>query len=215
MRTIGSIIADNNTELQRSIRTSKRVSLLSALSLDDAQQLLMRFFCANVAADGRQVEKSEEFEGICRMVVEWLSGSRPTTGLIISGPCGIGKSVLLTSIAQLLNQTPFAYKKFSVTANNLADICLHSESSWEIVTTQPVLLIDDVGAEPTEVLEFGNRYQPFAECLEARYNRRLFTILTSNFTTREQWAQKYGDRIADRIAGYTHINYALKSFRNG
>ena len=61
-----------------------------------------------------------------------------------------------------------------------------------------VLCIDDVGLEPTEVLDYGNAINPVIEILEQRYQRQLFTFITTNLTPK-QIREKYGDRIADRF----------------
>lgn len=61
-----------------------------------------------------------------------------------------------------------------------------------------ILCIDDMGLEPTEVLDFGNSINPVIEILEHRYRQQLFTFITTNLTPR-QIREKYGDRIADRF----------------
>lgn len=174
--------------------------------------------------DNKDIKEKEIFYNIAGKVAKWMClGSAENNGLVISGSVGIGKSAMLTAIVMFLNHrveekpneyNKYAYQKVMVTANNLADQCLNSESSWEMVTTtKKILLIDDVGCEPTEVKEYGNRFLPFTECLEQRYNRKIYTILTTNFTKRDEWKEKYGDRVADRIKSFTHISYATKSYR--
>ena len=61
-----------------------------------------------------------------------------------------------------------------------------------------VLCIDDLGLEPTEVLDFGNAINPVIEIMEHRYRQQLFTFITTNLTPK-QIREKYGDRIADRF----------------
>ena len=61
-----------------------------------------------------------------------------------------------------------------------------------------VLCIDDIGLEPTEVLDYGNAISPVIEIMEARYKQQLFTFVTTNLTP-AQIREKYGDRIADRF----------------
>ena len=61
-----------------------------------------------------------------------------------------------------------------------------------------VLAIDDIGLEPTEVLDFGNAINPVIEVLEHRYRQQLFTFITTNLTPK-QIREKYGDRVADRF----------------
>ena len=72
------------------------------------------------------------------------------------------------------------------------------ETCMNDAKTVDVLCIDDVGLEPTEVLDFGNAINPVIEILEQRYRNQLFTFITTNLTPK-QIREKYGDRIADRF----------------
>ena len=67
-----------------------------------------------------------------------------------------------------------------------------------VLTQVAVLCIDDVGLEPTEVLDYGNALNPVIEIMEQRYRQQLFTFITTNLTP-AQIREKYGDRIADRF----------------
>ena len=62
----------------------------------------------------------------------------------------------------------------------------------------PVLFLDDVGMEAASVKVWGNVISPVVELIYQRYDLQLFTIATSNLNTR-QLAEKYGDRVGDRI----------------
>lgn len=61
-----------------------------------------------------------------------------------------------------------------------------------------MLGIDDLGTEPSEVLDYGNIYTPVIDLLTKRYEEQLFTIITINLTP-QQIRGHYGDRIADRL----------------
>ena len=61
-----------------------------------------------------------------------------------------------------------------------------------------MLSIDDLGVEPSEVLDYGNVLSPVIELLSRRYNAQLFTIVTTNLTPK-QIREHYGERIADRF----------------
>lgn len=61
-----------------------------------------------------------------------------------------------------------------------------------------MLAIDDLGTEPVEVLEYGNRLNPVIDLLYKRYDEQLFTIITTNLTPKEI-RERYGERIADRL----------------
>jgi len=61
-----------------------------------------------------------------------------------------------------------------------------------------MLAIDDFGTEPLEVMDYVNVLYPLPELLMTRYERHLFTILTTDLTPQEI-RPRYGDRIADRL----------------
>ena len=61
-----------------------------------------------------------------------------------------------------------------------------------------MLGIDDLGTEPSEVLDYGNVYTPVIDLLTKRYEEQLFTVITTNLTP-QQIREHYGDRIADRL----------------
>jgi DNA replication protein DnaC len=63
---------------------------------------------------------------------------------------------------------------------------------------KPFLAVEDIGREPTEVLEYGNVLNPVIDLLEYRYANQLFTVVSTNLTPK-QVREKYGNRIADRF----------------
>ena len=76
-----------------------------------------------------------------------------------------------------------------------------------------MLAIDDLGTEPVEVLDYGNVLYPIVDLLTRRYDRQLFTVITTNLTSEEIRA-KYGERIADRLNEMmTKIVFRDSSFR--
>lgn len=61
-----------------------------------------------------------------------------------------------------------------------------------------MLAIDDLGVEPVETQAYGNIYYPVIDVLTKRYDKQLFTMITTNLTPAEI-RDKYGERIADRL----------------
>ena len=60
------------------------------------------------------------------------------------------------------------------------------------------MIVDDLGTEPREVMEFGNVYTPLIDLITTRYEEQLYTIFTTNLTP-AQLEEKYGKRIVDRL----------------
>ena len=67
-----------------------------------------------------------------------------------------------------------------------------------LLRERPMLAIDDLGKEPTEVLDYGNVTSPVVELLEYRYQHQLFTAITTNLNDKDL-KKKYGSRINDRF----------------
>jgi DNA replication protein DnaC len=61
-----------------------------------------------------------------------------------------------------------------------------------------MIIIDDLGDEPTEQMHYGSIITPVIDLLEERYNRRVMTIATTNLSAADI-QDKYGLRIRDRL----------------
>lgn len=180
---------------------------------DYVRDRLFYHYCQRVLRTSPDLKDQERIYRVVGAVAKWLTSEGINKNLNIYGNVGIGKSTILGSLMDFLNEGEYMYSKVLITANNMADIALNSESSWERITTVPILLLDDVGTEPYEVKEFGNVYLPFTELIECRYNRRLTTVITTNLSI-DDVNNRYGARIADRICEFHTIEYKRKSYRN-
>ena len=85
-----------------------------------------------------------------------------------------------------------------VDARDLAQNISKDYTLFEKVRSRTLLALEDVGREPTEVLDYGNVLNPVVDLLEYRYEQQLFTVITTNLTPREL-SEKYKQRIADRF----------------
>ena len=61
-----------------------------------------------------------------------------------------------------------------------------------------IMIVDDLGTEPCEVMEFGNVYTPLIDLIATRYDEQLFTIFTTNLTP-AQLEEKYGKHAFNRL----------------
>jgi DNA replication protein DnaC len=85
---------------------------------------------------------------------------------------------------------------------------------FEQLKKAELLFIDDAGTEPSAIVKiWGNEVVPFTDMIYHRYERQLFTIITSNLTMPELSA-KYGERIADRFEEmFDRIAFENNSYR--
>ena len=101
----------------------------------------------------------------------------------------------------------------TVSALELADIAKNEPERFNGIKKAELLAIDDVGTEPSVVKVWGNEISPFVDTIYYRYDRQLFTIMTSNLNV-EDLANKYGERIADRFTEmFDRIPFINHSYR--
>ena len=153
-----------------------------------------RIFCSN-----EYLEKQ-----LCEMA-HWLTSPSSHFGILLCGGCGNGKSTMLKAFQQLLNSLHIpkpdddsTYGIQIVDAKYIAYLCKNNYESYRKLISVNMLGIDDLGTEPSEVMDYGNVYTPVIDLLTKRYEEQRFTIITTNLTP-QQIREHYGDRIADRL----------------
>lgn len=190
------------------------------MQVDEAEEYLRGAFEAQVELRGGTVQYDEMTTKNLRLVAETLAGDSHKFGLLLAGTCGNGKTTTMRavqSIVMLLNSTYYNPRGQRV-ANRLIEakeIAQLSDKDGQLTAykTIPLLFLDDLGREPTEVMRYGNVTSPITELLEYRYNQRLTTIVTTNLEPSEI-REKYGDRIADRFNEmFVVVSYTGSSYR--
>lgn len=139
------------------------------------------------------------------LVARFLTTDSPKFGLMLMGLCGNGKTTLVKALQSILWQLDLRDdygEKMHLsfyTAKALARMYAEEDQSRSAAVFRlPILAIDDLGNEPKQMMVYGNVVTPLTDILEIRYERRLFTIVTTN-STPEQIRADYGARIADRL----------------
>lgn len=173
------------------------------LTLEQTKDLLLAAYMAEVEGRMRKFEKDVHTARNITHLAEFLNGSGSKFGVMFCGLCGNGKTTLLyafRSATHLLNSSGCFEDKNElsiVDAKELAKIA-KDEARFSELRSRPLLAIEDMGREPTEVLDYGNVLNPLVDLLEYRYSMQLFTAITTNLTPK-QVGEKYGKRIADRF----------------
>lgn len=158
-------------------------------------------------------------------VAKHMTQEVPKSGLMLCGLQGNGKSTLARAILRMIRELNFyGYFKYMGEYFTLdsriikaTDICiLHKSEDFYAISKlkqTPVLIIDDVGEEPKEVMVYGTPLYPLREVLEARYDTMLFTILTTNLSPQDL-PEHYGWRVVDRFREmYYQIAHKGPSYR--
>lgn len=135
-------------------------------------------------------------------------------GVFISGLCGNGKTTLIKAFRSAVSDLDKTYNAFAedmqkthkrydvniIEARKLTHLAKKEDDMYYKLMDCNILCIDDCGIEPAETMSWGNVMSPVEEILEYRYEKQLFTVITSNLTPPE-FSAKYGGRIKSRLLG--------------
>ena len=172
---------------------------------EEAYAWLLASIMAEVEYRHRTFYSNEHLEKQINEMAHWLTSPSSHFGMMLCGGCGNGKSTMLKAFQQLLNSLHIpkpdnngTYGILIVDAKYIAHLCKNNHEAYRKLICVDMLGIDDLGTEPSEVMDYGNVYTPVIDLLTKRYEEQLFTIITTNLTP-QQIREHYGDRIADRL----------------
>ena len=175
------------------------------LSKEETYHYLLAALQAEVAFRHREFIMNDEVENQLNQLATWLSSDTSEFGVLLCGGCGNGKSSIMKAFQQLLNamQIPNNYTKKPwgmriVDAMYITDLCKNNYKEYLNLSKVEMLGIDDLGIEPYEIVDYGNKFYPVVDLLSKRYEEQLFTFVTTNMTP-GQIRERYHDRIADRL----------------
>ena len=127
---------------------------------------------------------------------------------------GVGKSTLMQAMSDTLRILKLASPVF-VTSTQVVNAARNDERRYREIVEAECLCLDDLGNEKNSAKVYGNESNPITELLMERYDKRAYTIITSNLKS-DEIQTLYGDRIADRMREWFNaIEYAgnQQSFR--
>lgn len=152
----------------------------------------------------------ENMDEHIQKVAKWLSGDFKA-GLLLYGTIGSGKTTLMNSVIRYLTITEPRLRLSKYSAIDIAK--KYQKGEGDIVQNAKLLFIDDLGEEPLFVKDYGNEISPLVQVLYNRYDRRQFTVITTN-KTEQEIKEIYGERIADRFKEmFDRIFFNNQSFR--
>jgi len=144
---------------------------------------------------------------ICQRLVE--DYPNVDRGLLIIGPCGVGKTHLaVATIKELIRQklVPCLFYDFRDLLKEIQDSYNPISQTSELRILAPiyeaeVLVLDELGAaKPTEWVQ-----DTMTQIINTRYNQKRITIFTSNFldvstsSTKETLTDRVGERLRSRL----------------
>lgn len=157
---------------------------------------------------GEELIYNEQTAPIVRAICWRLSNSRRyetdfgfsfRKGLIIRGEPGLGKSWVI----KLLADNPINPVQV-ITMNEVAEsVRKTGEFKGVKFASHSIIYIDDVGTEVANIKNYGNEVNWFKDFLEGIYatdKRQLRRIILSTNCSAQEFEERYGFRVRDRIA---------------
>ncbi len=191
------------------------------LPFEQVATLLLNCYVETVRGRNRVFVHDEHTELQIIEIAKVLTTHSHKFGIVLSGPCGNGKTTMLYAIRTLIHYlfskrhlclpTGISTEIPIVSAKNIIDDVMSLDKlSYR---RHDILMIDDLGHEPTEIINYGMVYTPIVDLLEARYERMKYTIISTNLAP-EDIRPKYKNRLADRFNEMMHfVDFTGESYR--
>ena len=192
------------------------------LSDKDVKNLIYGFYKREVEVRKRTFRFTAELRNNISRIGDFLTTEDNYYGLFMPGTVGNGKTTMMRAIKDLfvylIDKEKITYcegDKYPtfLTARELAEIS-RDKNSFRIVKNTKYLFIDDLGAEPVEISNYGNFIYPYIDVLEYRYDRLLPTFISSNFNASDLCNKYESERVKDRMKEmFQIISFKEESFR--
>lgn len=192
------------------------------LSDKDVKNLIYGFYKREVEVRKRAFRFTAELRNNISRIGDFLTTEDNYYGLFMPGTVGNGKTTMMRAIKDLfvylIDKEKITYcegDKYPtfLTARELAEIS-RDKNSFKIVKNIKYLFIDDLGAEPVEISNYGNFVYPYIDVLEYRYDRLLPTFISSNFNASDLCNKYESERVKDRMKEmFQIISFKEESFR--
>ncbi len=164
----------------------KPMPQLVQIHVPDAKEHLkagLKYFCGEKAKWNSDYDK----------IADWLTDNKGK-GLMLVGDCGLGKSLIGMRIIPLLLNF---YCRVIVTVCTAMELNKYPDE----IIWKHIIYIDDVGTEDISNI-YGNKRIPFAELVDAAERDGKLLMFSTNFDDKHL-AEKYGDRVIDRLHAVT------------
>jgi len=172
--------------------------------------LLTAAYRGIVAERGQSLCADTDTRDHIAAAARWLAAPTGKPGLMLYGLYGNGKTTLMRAIARLillLYTSPVKSKRVEVVitdAKAIAEIGADDRrrNEYQRLKSAPLMIIDELGEEPPEVVVYGRVLTPVRDLLEERCRCQQITIVATNLVNtpdNPQLSKHYGERVVDRF----------------
>lgn len=215
--------------LRRQLGSRQAMTQCFRIDAPDQEVLdtLLKNYIYNVTRRGLTPNLDETTVANLEAVAAALVAQDAKRGIWLYGTVGNGKTTMLYSISQTISEFRNAFGHMGEyfdprpvfrTAVQVCEVFREREErkeEWRQLMTCDVLCIDDLGAEPKEVMVYGNVITPMTDVLAERYRLQRITFVSSNLTP-AQIGAKYDERIADRCREmFVPVKFLASTYRRG
>lgn len=173
-------------------------------TLEQVKTLILGAYKVIVETRGKEFIYDTETENNIIEIAKWLNNPKSSIGLYLCGSVGLGKTNMIVALQSLIrvvcgNDSHFEDNELRIVS--AVRLCEYARNNIELYNKYKkckLLAIDDLGAEPAEIKDFGNVFYPIADIMDYRYQEQKFTIITTNMPA-DEIRKRYGLRISDRF----------------
>lgn len=178
------------------------------MPVDKLASYLMSAYRYQVSSRGCEFVDDGETLSVIKEVAACLTEDSSKFGIMFSGFVGNGKTTMMFSLRQCLTWLRNAnlipdYMGYTIFPAKEISRDMKDFLTFDEICRTDCLGIDDLGGEAAEQMVYGNVHTPITDLLEKRYDKQLFTVLTTNLT-RKQRLEQYGGRLFDRFNEMFH-----------
>jgi DNA replication protein DnaC len=139
---------------------------------------------------------------VIKQVALWFCGEYKTgKGILLIGSKGTGKTTIMQVIIAYYT---FVFQKVIITTYAKALPSTYKKHGLEYFYKRP-WFVDDLGKEPETTMDWGHKFDTWADVFSIRYENQALTFATGNYLLDGEYLKIYGEVVCDRMKEHFNI----------